>query len=242
MYVRAAAERSLSGTPVHLLLVDGPNRAVSINRMFHARLEPLRAFVSSYPTDGILQNSAKCSRPINGILGDTTSAFTDQPRLCCRKHSRLQHHLCFRAMINLQPRIRWPRSWCYRTRATSTSVDPTTNSKRHALLSACVRPLSELLCSPFPFLTDFDLRETFFCRPSSHVLFFGRLQHRSFGRLQHGLTFGRLPSQPSNFPLSVYLCYVPTVVFRYSLLWERIVVCFRVVSVSMWYLLLHVFI
>ena len=38
MYVRAAAERSLSGTPMHLLLVDAPNRAVPINGMFHARL------------------------------------------------------------------------------------------------------------------------------------------------------------------------------------------------------------
>jgi len=84
MYVRAAAERSLSGTPMHLLLVDAPNRAVPINEMFHARLEPLCAFVSLYPMDGILRNSEKFGRPINGILSDTTSAFTDQPRLCCR--------------------------------------------------------------------------------------------------------------------------------------------------------------
>ena len=79
MYARAAAERSLSGTPMHLLLVDSPNRAVPINGMFHARLEPLRAFVPSYPMDGILRISEKCSRPINRILSDTTSAFTDQP-------------------------------------------------------------------------------------------------------------------------------------------------------------------
>jgi len=163
---------------MHLLLVDASNRAVPINGMFHARLEPLCTFVSSYPMDGILRISEKCGRPINVILSDTTSAFTDQPRLCCRKHRSLQHHPCFRAMINLQPRIRRPR--CYRTRATSTPVDPTTDSKRHALLSARVRPLSELLRSPFPFLLDFDLRETFFRRPSSRVLFFGRLQYRSF--------------------------------------------------------------
>jgi len=100
MYVRAAAERSLSGTPMHLLLVDAPNRAVHINGMFHARLEPFRAFVCSYTIDGILRISEKCSRPINGILSDTTSAFTDQPRLCCRKHHSLQHHPCFRAMIS----------------------------------------------------------------------------------------------------------------------------------------------
>jgi len=170
MYVRAAAERSLSGTPTHLLLVDAPNRAVPINGMFHARLEPLRAFVSSCPMDGILRISEKCSR----ILSDTTSAFTDQPRLCCRKHHCLQHHPCFRAMINLQPRILRPR--CYSSGATGTPVDPTTDSKRHALLSARIRALGKLLRSPLPFLLNSDLRETFFCRPSSRVLFFGRLQ------------------------------------------------------------------
>jgi len=159
MYIRAAAERSLSGTPMHLLLVDAPNRAVPINGMFHARLEPSRAFVSSYPMAGILRTSEKCGRPINGILSDTTSAFTDQPRLCCRKHRSLQHHPCFRAMINLQPCIRRPR--CYRSSATGTPIDPTTDSKRHDLLSARIRPLSKLLRSPFPFLLDLT-----FGRPS----------------------------------------------------------------------------
>jgi len=142
--------------------------------MFRTRLEPLRSFVSSYPMDGILRNSVKCGRPINGIWSDTTSAYTDQLRLCCRKHHNLQHHPCFRVMINLQPRIRQLR--LYRTRATNTPVDPTTDSKRHTLLSARVRPLSKLLRSPFPFLLDFDLRETFFRRPSSRVLFFGNLR------------------------------------------------------------------
>jgi len=114
LYVRAVAERCLSGTPMHLLLVDAPNRAVPINGMFHTRLESLCAFVSSYPMDGILRISERCSRPINGIPSDTTSAFTDQPRLCCRKHRSLQHHPCFRAMINLQPRVRRPR-WYNKT-------------------------------------------------------------------------------------------------------------------------------
>ena len=44
MYVRAAAERSLSGTPMHLLLVDATNRAVPMNGMFHARLETFTRF------------------------------------------------------------------------------------------------------------------------------------------------------------------------------------------------------
>jgi len=136
MYVRAAAERSLSGTPMHLLFVDAPNRAVPINGMFHARLEPLRAFVSSYSMDGILRISEKCSRPINGILSDTTSGFMYQPRLCCTKHSSLQHHPCFRAMINLQPRARIRRPRCYSLGAAGTPVTPTAANKRNALLSA----------------------------------------------------------------------------------------------------------
>jgi len=37
---------------------------------------------------------------------------------------------------------------------------------------------ARLSARPFPFLLDFDLRETFLCRPHSRVLFFGRLQHR----------------------------------------------------------------
>ena len=168
--------------------------------MFHARLEPLRAFVSSYPTDGILQISEKCSHPINRILSDTTSAFTDQPRLCCRKHRSLQHHPCFRAMINLRPRIHRPR--CYRSGATGTPVDPTTNSKRHTLLSARVQPLSELLRSPFPFLLNFDLQETFFRRSSSRVLLFRRLQYRSF--LDDSNTV--LPSGDLRHNLHIFLC------------------------------------
>jgi len=163
---------------MHLLLVDAPNCALPINGMFHARLEPLRAFVSSYPMDRILRIFEKCSCPINGILSGTTSAFTDQPRLYCRKHRNLQHLPCFRAMINLQHRIRRPR--CYSSGATGTPVDPTTNSKRNALLSARVRPFGELLRSPFPFVLNFNLQETFFRRPSLRVLFFGRLQYRSF--------------------------------------------------------------
>jgi len=226
---------------MHLLLVDAPNRTVPINRMFHARLEPLRAFVSSYPMDGISRNSEKCSGPINGILSDTRSAFTDQPRLCCRKHRTLQHHPCFRAMINLQPRIRRPR--CYRTRATSTSVDPTTDSKRHVLLSAHVRPLSQLLRSPFPFLLDFDLRETFFRRPSSRVLFVGRLQYRSF--LDDSNTVS--PSGDLCHNLQIFLCRFVFVTSLQSstdrVCYESVLIfCFSVVSVSMWYLFLHVFI
>jgi len=43
IYVRAAAEQSLSGTPMHLLFVDAPNRAIPMDENFLAGLEPLRA-------------------------------------------------------------------------------------------------------------------------------------------------------------------------------------------------------
>ena len=60
-------------------------------------------------------------------------------------------------------------------------------------------------------LLDFDLRETFFCRPSSRILFFGTRTTVSpfLGQLQHGLTFRRLPSQPSHFSLAVSGPYSP---------------------------------
>ena len=134
MYVRAAAERSLSGTPVHLLLVDAPNHAISMDEFFHAGLEPLRAFVCSYPMDVLLRASGQDCCPINGIMSESTSAFMDQPRLCYRKHRSLQHHPCFRAMTNLPPRIGRPQ--CFRSRATGTPVASTANRKRNALLSA----------------------------------------------------------------------------------------------------------
>jgi len=42
---------------MHLLFVDAPNCAVSMDEIFHAGLEPFRAFVCSYPMDGILRAS-----------------------------------------------------------------------------------------------------------------------------------------------------------------------------------------
>jgi len=107
---------------------------------------------------------------------------------------------------------------------------------RHALLAARVRPLSQLLRSAFPFLLDFDLRETFFRRPSSRVLFFGRLQYRSFWD-DSNTVWPSGDFTPFKFFFVVYFGYIPPIVYRRgnSLLWERIVFCFRVVSVSMWY-------
>jgi len=51
-----------------------------------------------------------------------------------------------------------------------------------------------------------------------------------FGRLQHGSTSRRPSSQPSHFLQRFIFCEFPTVLSKYSLLWERIVFCFHVVS------------
>jgi len=78
-----------------------------------------------------------------------------------------------------QPSLRIRRPRCSSARATGTSVAPTADSKRNAMLSY---PSANFFCChsarPFPFMLDFDLRETFFRRPHSRVLFFGRLQYR----------------------------------------------------------------
>ena len=75
---------------MHLLLVDAPNRAISMDEMFHAGLQPLRAFVSLYPMDGILRASEKCGRPIHRILSDTTS--NSQINLDCATGSTVAYN------------------------------------------------------------------------------------------------------------------------------------------------------
>ena len=94
-------------------------------------------------------------------LSDTTSAFTDQPRLCCRKHHCLQHHPCFRAMINLQPRIR--RLRCYRSGSTSTPVALTSLPQRPTFCALPTLPRTSSLALP---------QEP---SPSCSFLIFGRL-------------------------------------------------------------------
>ena len=143
---------SLSGTPMHLsALVDAPNRALSssIDENFDAGLEPSRAFVCSYPIDGILRASGQRCGHMDGILSDNLRAFMDQTQLCCKKPRSSQHHPCFhfQAMINLQPRIRRPRH--YSSRADGTPAAPASNNKRHALISALVRPFIQLPRLPF---------------------------------------------------------------------------------------------
>ena len=110
--------------------------------------------------------SEKCGRlTINGILSDTTSAFTHQPRLCCRKHRSLQHHPCLRAMINLQPRIRRPR--CYSSGATGTPVAPTSD--------CCQQAQSPTFCALLTLPRTSSLALPQEPSPSCSILIFGRL-------------------------------------------------------------------
>jgi len=93
---------------------------------------------------------------------------------------------------------------CSCSPATGTPVAPTADSKRNALLSALFWPFSELLRSPFR--KTLPLPARFW--PSGDLLSQTTLARSFlrettvpsfFERLQHGLTFGRPLSQPSNF-------------------------------------------
>ena len=128
--------------------------------------------------------------------------FTDQPRLCYRKHRSLQHYPCFRVMINLQPRIR--RSRCSSARATGTPVAPNADSKRNTLLSALFWPFRELLCLPFhknlPLPARFWSSGDFLSHTTLARSLLRETSVQTFLRwLQHGLTFWRPLSQPSHF-------------------------------------------
>jgi len=153
---------------------DASQVLIPMDRILHVQMKNKHSASIKHPMDGILRALRRRCHPIDGKMKTTSSTFTDQPRLCRRKHCNLQHHPCFRALTNLQPRIR-RRPRCSSARATGNPVAPTTDSKRNALLSALFWPFRELLHSPF---LDFDLRETFFSRSHSRVLFFGRLHYR----------------------------------------------------------------
>jgi len=174
-----------------------------MKKFFHAELESLRAFVYSYPMDRILRAFGQRCGHIDRILSDTLRALINQTQLCCKKLRSLQHHPCFRAMINLQPRIRRVHdATAHLPTAPPSPLLPTASATPFFLRSS--DPSADFFARPssrtFHFLLNFDLRGTFFHRPPSRVLFFGRLQYRHFGTTStHGLTFGRLLSYPSHF-------------------------------------------
>ena len=131
------------------------------------------------------------------------------------------------AILQLQPRIRRPRYYSSRAHGTPMPLLLTTSA------------------TPY-FLRASDPSLNFFARPCCSILTFGRppfADHPSvffssgdysttlLGWLQHSLNFGRILSQPQfTFSLARVCCWVPTILSRYGLLWERIVFCFRVVS------------
>ena len=127
---------------------DASQVLIPMDGILHVQMKNKHSVSSKHPMDGILRALWRRCHPMDGKMKTTSSAFTDQPRLCNRKHCSLQHHHpCFRALINLQPRIRRPR--CSSARATGTSVAPTADSKRNTLLSALFLPFCEFLRSPF---------------------------------------------------------------------------------------------
>jgi len=79
---------------------------IPLDRILYVQMKNTKQSVSSkHPMNWILRDLWWCCHPMDWKMKTTSSSFTDQPRLCHRKHCRLQHHPCFRVMINLQPRI-----------------------------------------------------------------------------------------------------------------------------------------
>jgi len=222
MCVNIAAERSLSGTPMHLLLVDAPNRAVPMNGIFHARLGPFRALVCSYAMDGI------CRLP-NSAVALWTGYWVTQREL---------------SRINLDCATGSTAAYNTTCGFEQSSVFNPAFAVRDAIPNLPTAPPSPLL--PTTSATTYFLRE-FDPFPSCSILTFWRPSFANhpraffssgdyctalFGRLQHGLTSGRLLSQTSHFLWRFFcvssLLYSPDLAC--GLLWERIIFCFRIVS------------
>jgi len=170
--------------------------------ILHVQMENKHSASSKHPMDGILRALWWRCHPMDWKIKTTSNAFTDQPRLCHRKHYSLQHHPCFRALINLQPRICRPQ--CSSARATGTPVASATDSKHNALLSALFWPFRDLLHTPFrktlPLPTRFEPSRDLL---SQITLVRSLLRETTvpsfFGRIQHGSTSRRPSSQPSHF-------------------------------------------
>jgi len=113
---------------------DASQVLIPMDGILHVQMKNKHTASSKHPMDGILRALWRRGHPMDGKTKTTSSAFTDESRLCHRKHCNLQHHPCFQALINLQPRIRRPQ--CSSAHATGTPFAPTADSKRNALLSA----------------------------------------------------------------------------------------------------------
>jgi len=80
---------------------DASQVLIPMDGILHVQLKDKHSASSKHPMDGILRALWWRCHPMDGKMKTTSSAFTDQPRLCHRKHCSLQHHPCFRALINL---------------------------------------------------------------------------------------------------------------------------------------------
>jgi len=169
--------------------------------------------------------------------------------------ARPQRSTCstsFCALTIYIPRLFCLCQWKKYTRpASATPVVTTADSKRnlrlapdarHILLSARVWPFSNLLRRPFHKTLRDPARvwpvKDLLHRPASRVLFFGRLQHCPFGRLEHEsivriYSFSNFHVAPSDnfnavwpsrdfchnlYVFYSWVCHVPTVLSRHSVL------------------------
>jgi len=192
MYVRAAAERSLSGTPMHLLLLDAPNRVNFMDENFHAGKFPCRtgAFMRFRLFVPYGRDIASFRRALWPYKRDTewhNMRFHGSTSIVLQ-HRSLQHHPAYNttrvfeqwSIFNPASAVR--DAPAHVPQALLSPLLPTASVTPYLLRSS--NPSANFFARPsartFPFLLDFDLRETFFRRPPSRVLSFGRLQYRHF--------------------------------------------------------------
>jgi len=156
---------------------------VQFRRNFPSGLEPLRAFVCSYPKARILQASGERCHPINGIPWLTQRALS-QINLDCATGSTAAHNTArvFEQRSIFKPASAVRDAPAHVPQALPSPLLPTVSVTPYFLRSS--DPSTNFFARPsartFPFLLDFDHQETFFRRPPSRVLFLGRLQYRPF--------------------------------------------------------------
>ena len=186
MYVSVAVECSSSGTPIQLPLVHalGPKPANPINARFHARLETCTCFGFSIP----------CLRDIANFQTVLSPYKRDAKRHIERFHVS--------SSIVLQEALHLTTTPVF----SSNDSSSTPHSPSACYTSTATAPTSPLLPTGRPFPLLLDLRETFFCRPPSHVAFFRRLEHRPFWTTS--TQFDLRETSVTNFTifLAVYFC------------------------------------
>ena len=68
---------------------DASQVLIPMDGILHVQMKNKHSASSKHPIDGILRDLWRHCHPMDGKMKTTSSAFTDQPRLCHRKHCNL---------------------------------------------------------------------------------------------------------------------------------------------------------